>query len=176
MREARWPSSRLLLTHRAVLPGILSADRHFERLAEQADRILLSILFDELVPHSWFCEKMASAFFKMSRSFCVLSKSRLSRRNSSRFRGLMSTARKRYLAMFGSFLAPLMDRRVRNAQLTSDLRNWLATRPGQLHCFALKLRRVGFLDFLHDPCPPFEIVYSKLFPFHKRGARSSTQM
>jgi hypothetical protein len=53
----------LVLTHRAVLPGILSADRHFERLAEQADRILLSLLFDELVPHSWFCEKMASAFF-----------------------------------------------------------------------------------------------------------------
>jgi hypothetical protein len=27
--------------------SILSADRHFERLTEQADRILLSILFDE---------------------------------------------------------------------------------------------------------------------------------
>src|SRR6266566_2493575 len=91
------------------------------------------MIFDELVPHNWLCEKMAKAFFQRSRSFCVLSSSRLSRRSSSRFRALMPTPWERFFAMFGHFLTPLLDRRVGDAQFTGHLRHWLATRLGQLH-------------------------------------------
>jgi hypothetical protein len=158
MREASFPSSRLLLTHRRFPPGIRPPYRDVECLAEQAYRILLPMIFDELVPHNWLCEKMAKAFFQRSRSFCVLSSSRLSRRSSSRFRALMPTPWEPFFAMFGHFLAPLLDRRVGDAQFTGHLRHWLATRLGQLHGLALQLCCVGLLDLLHDPCPPSETV------------------
>lgn len=84
----------------------------------------------------------------------------------------MHTAWKRFGAMFSSFLAPLMDRRVGNAQLAGHLRDRLATGLGYLHRFMLKLWCIGPLDILHDPCPPSGTVYPKLSLLHKSGARS----
>src|SRR5712692_319572 len=40
------------------------------------DRILLAIVFHHLVPHSWPCEKILTVFFRISRSWRVLSSSR----------------------------------------------------------------------------------------------------
>jgi hypothetical protein len=56
----------LVLTHRTLPPGVVSAHRHVERLAEQADWIHLSMVFDELKPHGWLREKMATASDKIS--------------------------------------------------------------------------------------------------------------
>lgn len=50
----------------------------------QAHRILLSMVFAEVKPHGWLREKMATAFFTLSRSCFTLSNSRLSWRSSSR--------------------------------------------------------------------------------------------
>jgi len=83
---------------------IRRASRH-----PQTDWILSPMFIDELISHSWFCERMARAFFKMSRSFCLLSNSRLSRRSSSRLRGLMPTAWEGFRTVFSQILAPLMD-------------------------------------------------------------------
>src|ERR1700738_1762315 len=71
---------------------------------------------------------------------------------------LMPTAWKRFLTMLGQLLAPLLDRRVGDDQLTGDLRDWLPAGLGQMHCFALKLLRIGLLDFCHDPCSPLGTV------------------
>ena|SRR2546423_10813499 len=95
---------------------------------------------------------MAPAFFKMSRSFCVLSNSRLSRRSSSRFRRLMPTAWKRFRTMLGQLLAKFPDRRVRDAQFASHLCNRLPAGLSEPYGFALQLLRLGLLAFLHDPC------------------------
>src|SRR6266566_3888078 len=58
----------LMLTHRTLPPGIIATDRHVKCLAEQAHRILLPMVFDELKPYGWLREKMAIAFFNISRS------------------------------------------------------------------------------------------------------------
>jgi hypothetical protein len=67
----------LMVTHRAFAPGVVPTQRHVEGLTEQAHRILLPMVFDELKPHGWLREKMATAFFNMSRSCRTLSSSRL---------------------------------------------------------------------------------------------------
>src|SRR5258708_14323505 len=51
----------LVLTHRALPPGVIPTHRYVKRLAEQADGILLPMVFDEVISHIWFCEKMATA-------------------------------------------------------------------------------------------------------------------
>src|SRR5579884_2993692 len=40
----------LMLTHRTLLPGIVAAQGHFKCLTEDADGIVLSIVFHDLVP------------------------------------------------------------------------------------------------------------------------------
>src|SRR6266699_5144072 len=73
----------LMLTHRTFHPRIVAAQRDTKRFTEHTDRIVLSILFHDLVPHSWPCEKILTVFFRISRSWRVLSSSRLRRRFSS---------------------------------------------------------------------------------------------
>src|SRR2546423_5772862 len=73
----------LVLTHRRLAPGVIPTHRYVERLTEQAHRILLPMVFDELKPYGCLREKMATAFFNMSRSCRTLSNSRLSWRTSS---------------------------------------------------------------------------------------------
>lgn len=68
----------LMLTHRAFAPGVVPSQRYVGGLTEQAHRILLPMVFDELKPHGWLREKMATALFTMSRSCRTLSRSRLS--------------------------------------------------------------------------------------------------
>src|SRR5213080_769340 len=72
-----------MLTHWTLLPGVVATQRDTQCATEHADRILLSILLNDLVPHNWPCEKMDTVFFRISRSCRVLSSSRLSRRFSS---------------------------------------------------------------------------------------------
>src|SRR5260221_6913595 len=84
----------------------------------------------------------------------------------------MPTAWKGFRAVLGQFLAPLVDGRVGNAQLSGHMRDRLPAGLRQPHCLALELLRVGLLDFLHDPCPPFGIVYPKISLFHKSGGSS----
>lgn len=73
----------LVVTHRALAPDVIPTHRHVERFTEQAHQILLPMVFDELKPYGWLREKMATAFFNMSRSCRTLSNSRLSWRTSS---------------------------------------------------------------------------------------------
>ncbi len=73
----------LMLTDGTVSPGVVPAHRHLKRLAEQSDRIVLSISFHDLIPHYWPCEKILTVFFRISRCWRVRSSSRLSRRFSS---------------------------------------------------------------------------------------------
>jgi hypothetical protein len=40
----------LVLTHRTLAPGVIPTHRHVERFTEQAHRILLPMVFDELKP------------------------------------------------------------------------------------------------------------------------------
>jgi hypothetical protein len=56
----------LVVTHRTLLPGVIPTDRDVERFAEQAHRIFLPMIFDELISHTWFCEKMATASGRIS--------------------------------------------------------------------------------------------------------------
>src|SRR5207253_6486225 len=63
----------------------------------------------------------------------------------------MSTAWERFGTVLRQLLTPLMDRRIRNPQVASDVRNRLATGLSQAHRFLLKLWCIGLLHFLHDP-------------------------
>src|SRR5260221_11153178 len=84
----------------------------------------------------------------------------------------MPAARKGFGTVLSQFFAPLMNRRVRDAQLAGHLRDWLATGLRQLHRFALKLDGIGLLNLCHDLFPPLRVVYSKLLLLHQFGARS----
>lgn len=64
-------------------PLIIPTDTDSKRSAQRADRILLAVLGDEWITQSWLREKMAKAFFRMSRSCLVTSNSRFIRRISS---------------------------------------------------------------------------------------------
>src|SRR5690349_13284059 len=76
----------------------------------------------------------------------------------------MAASWKGLLPMGGQRLAPLIDGRVRDAQLLGHLRDWLAARLRQSHRFALKLSGVRLLHFLHALHPLSEVVYLKGFP------------
>jgi hypothetical protein len=52
-----------MLARWSLSPRVIATERHPERLIEDADRILLPILFHDLVPHSWPCEKLLTVFF-----------------------------------------------------------------------------------------------------------------
>src|SRR5258708_32172599 len=84
----------------------------------------------------------------------------------------MSTAWEGFRAVLRQLLAPLMDRRVRNAQFTGYVRNRLPTGLSQSHHLTLKLGCVGLLNLLHDPFSPSGIVYSKISLLHNFGVRS----
>jgi hypothetical protein len=84
----------------------------------------------------------------------------------------MPTAGKRFLAMFCQLLAPLWDRGVRDAQLASYLGNRLPAGLSKPDGLALKLLRLGLLDFLQDPCLPSGIVSSNILLLHGSGSRS----
>src|SRR5260221_2641674 len=88
------------------------------------------------------------------------------------FRGLMSTAWEGFGSVPCQLLTPLMDRRIGNPQVASDVRNRLPTGLSQSHRFTLKFGCVGLLNLLHDPGPPSGIVYPKLSLLHKFGVRS----
>jgi len=64
----------------------------------------------------------------------------------------MSTAWEGFGTVFSQLLAPLMDRGIRDAQLTGHMRNRLPTGLGQADRFTLELLCVRFLHLLHDPC------------------------
>ena len=51
-----------MLTHWTLLPGVVATQRDTQCATEHADRILLSILLNDLVPHNWPCEKMDTVF------------------------------------------------------------------------------------------------------------------
>jgi hypothetical protein len=51
------------LARRALTPGIVSADRHFEHSAHQRKGSLVPVLLNELVSHTLSREKMPTAFF-----------------------------------------------------------------------------------------------------------------
>ena len=84
----------------------------------------------------------------------------------------MSTAWKGFVTVFSSLLAPLVDGRVGNAQLAGYVRDRLSAGLDEPHCLPFELLRVGLLDFCHDPCPPFGIVYPKILLFHQSGGSS----
>src|SRR5690348_11755301 len=63
----------------------------------------------------------------------------------------MSIAWERFGTVLRQFLTPLMDRRSRNPQFASNVRNRLAAGLSQAHRFSLKLWCIGLLHFLHDP-------------------------
>ena len=84
----------------------------------------------------------------------------------------MSTAWEGFRAVLGELLTPLMDRRIGNPQVASDLRNGLPTGLSQSHRFTLKLGCLGLLNLLHDPGPPSGRVYPKLSLLHNFGVRS----
>src|SRR5258706_10168012 len=84
----------------------------------------------------------------------------------------MPTAWERFVAVVSQLLAPLMDGGVGNAQLTGYLGNRLSAGLSEPYGFALKLLRIGLLDFLHDPCLPSGIVSSKILLLHGSGSRS----
>src|SRR5258708_7878355 len=64
----------------------------------------------------------------------------------------MPTAWEGFGTVFSQLLAPLMDRGIRDAQLTGHMRNRLPTGLGQADRFTLELLCVRFLHLLHDPC------------------------
>src|SRR5215467_7160214 len=72
-----------VLTHRTFAPIRVPTHRDLQGFAEHTHRIFLPMFFDELVPHSWPCVKIATGFFSISRSCRVRSSSRLRRRFSS---------------------------------------------------------------------------------------------
>src|SRR5258708_37815215 len=84
----------------------------------------------------------------------------------------MSTAWEGFRAVLRQLLAPLMDRRVRNAPFTRYVRNRLPTGLSQSHRLPLKLGCVDLLPLLHDPFPPSGRVYSQISLLHKFGIRS----
>jgi hypothetical protein len=86
---------------------------------------------------------------------------------------LVSIAWKGFGTVVSSLFAPLMDPRVRNAQLTGNLGTRLATDLGESHRLALKLLRRGLVDCVHDPGSPSGIVYPKLSLLHKSGETSN---
>ncbi len=71
------------LTGRALAPGVKAAFRDFQDLTHDDDGKFLLVLFNKLVLHLDSREKMLTTFFRMSRSCCTLSSSRLRRRFSS---------------------------------------------------------------------------------------------
>ena len=85
----------------------------------------------------------------------------------------MPTARKGFGTVLSQFFAPLLNRRVGDAQLAGHLRDGLATALRPSHRFALKLDGLGLLNLCHDLFPPLRGVYSKLLLLYKFGARSS---
>jgi len=52
----------LMFTHRTLLPGIIPTQRDTKGATEHTDRIVLAMIFNNLVPHSWPCEKMDTVF------------------------------------------------------------------------------------------------------------------
>ena len=64
-------------------PGVETARRHFQYPTHQAYRVLSAVFLDELIPHRFWSEKIATAFFKMSRSSLTRASSLLTRRSSS---------------------------------------------------------------------------------------------
>ena|SRR5215468_9510079 len=57
-----------MLAGRTASPGVVATARDLKRVAEYADRVLLTLLGNEGKGQGWLREKMPSAFFKMSRS------------------------------------------------------------------------------------------------------------
>lgn len=51
-----------------LTPFIVAAHTHSQRSAQCRDRILLAVLGNERITQGWLREKVAKAFFKMSRS------------------------------------------------------------------------------------------------------------
>jgi hypothetical protein len=62
----------LLRAGRPLVPSVVAARRHIQRLAHKRDREFIPMVIDELESHFLGCEKMVTAFFSMSRS-CVKS-------------------------------------------------------------------------------------------------------
>jgi hypothetical protein len=58
----------LALTHRSLSPGILSTDGNAESLTSPLHWMVLPMIFNKLLSHDWGREKMATAFFTISRS------------------------------------------------------------------------------------------------------------
>jgi hypothetical protein len=128
------------------------------------------VIVNELIPLLYGFENTIKAFFKISRAFRVTSNSRLRRRSSSRLRRLMPTAWKRFGAVRGQFLAPLMNGGIGNAEFTGDVCNWLAARLSKPYGFSLKFLRIGLL--WHAFSSPFGIVYPKISLLHESGGSS----
>ena len=120
-----------MLAYFPLAPGIIAADRNLQRLAQQCDCVLLTVLSDELKLHSWPREKMPIAFFKISRSCRRRSFSRFKWRISSSCGVLglwMSAPWKCLLTLLREQLAPMVQRTIGNAQVTCDLGHGLSTR------------------------------------------------
>lgn len=73
----------LMWTGLALFPGIIAALGNFQRLAEKLNRIMVTLLCDELKFYARLREKMPIAFFNMSRSCRKSSFSRFKWRFSS---------------------------------------------------------------------------------------------
>jgi hypothetical protein len=138
-----------------LAPGRVPAHRHREHSAHQGNGRRVPMLCNELVAHGGPREKMPSAFFKLARSCLTLSNSRLRRRTSSRLRGLMPAPWEGFGSVPRGFFAPLLNRRIRDAQLAGHVRAWLATGLRQAHHFALQLDTLRLLYLCHDPFPSF---------------------
>jgi hypothetical protein len=81
----------------------------------------------------------------------------------------VSTAWKRFFAVFCRFPSPLVNGRIREGQFTGDLRDGLATGPGQSDSFLFELSRVGFLNLCHvDPFPDLIEYISALVTLSNR--------
>src|SRR5579875_3936129 len=74
---------QLALTGYSLVPGRIATFRHAEYTTHHFHGILLLMLGNKLIPPSYVLENTIKAFFKMSHSCRVTSRSRLRRRSSS---------------------------------------------------------------------------------------------
>src|SRR5258708_14036518 len=77
--------------------------------------------------------------------------------------------------MFCQFFPPVMNGRIGNASLASDLCSRLPARLSKSHCFSFKLCCIRLLGFLHDLSPHLRIVYPTISLLYKSGESSPLQ-
>ena len=116
----------LSLAGRPGVPGVVATARHLQHLAHAIHWQLTSILFDELESHLFGCEKMATAFFRMSRSCLTISNSRCRCRSSSSAAGMRPWPGNGVFPLGFTLALPPVQAAPGNAQIVFNLTGALA--------------------------------------------------